>query len=340
MHKGLQQKLLEAILIRYTKKSEAVEDLSEMLRLTKDAVYRRLRGDTVLAPDEIAELARSFNISLDALVFEQSNTVFFTYNAFSTGAANFDDYLAGFLKELEMAEALPLSKFYYASAELPLFDILFFPELISFKLYIWGRTVLDFEYLQDVKFQFNLIPPHIMQVTQKMLDVYIKLSSKELWSQNILDNTLNQIEYHVGAGSFKDDKDILILYDKLDELITHMQKMARYGHKFPLNADPEGAVGGNFHLYHNEMVHTNNTILAGNEEGQVLFTTLGNPNFLRSTDNDICNYIENWFKRLISKSNSISKHDERTREWFFNRIRKKIAFSRRRVLSELGMEME
>lgn len=340
MNKGLQYQLLERILAKFAKKSEAVEEISELLNMTKDAVYRRLRGDTILAPDEIGQLARAFNISLDALVFEQSNTVFFTYNAFTSGAGNFDDYLAGFLKEMEMAQALPLAKFYYASAELPLFDILFFPELISFKLYIWGRTVLDFEYLQDLKFQFNLIPPHILEVTQKMLGVYIELSSIELWSQNVLDNTLNQIEYHVGAGSFNDPNDALILYDKIFELISHMQKMARYGHKFPLNADPEGAVGGNFDLYHNEMVHTNNTILAGNEEGQVLFTTLGNPNFLRSTDNDICNYVESWFKRVISKSNSISKHDERTREWFFNRIRKKAEFSRKRAISEMGIDLE
>ena len=86
------------------------------------------------------------------------------------------------------------------------------------------------------------------------------------------------------------------------------------------------------------MVYTNNTALAGIKEGQVLFTTLGNPNFMRSTDPRMCSYMEGWFKRVMNKSVPISEHNERDREWFFNRMRKKIAFSRRRIAGELGLE--
>ena len=121
-------------------------------------------------------------------------------------------------------------------------------------MYIWGRTVLDFEYMQNVKFSFDLVPVPLIQLTEKMLDIYIRLPSIELWSQNIIDNTLNQIEYHLSSGSFQNSQDALLLCDKLMELVKHMQIMARHGRKMALGATPTEFSGASYGLYHNAMV--------------------------------------------------------------------------------------
>ncbi|MEO1517633.1 MAG: hypothetical protein AAFV95_21595 [Bacteroidota bacterium] len=336
MHTRLQQQLLETILSKYAKKATAVEELSQILAIGKDAVYRRLRGDTLLTPDELGLLSRQFKISLDALVFENTDTVFFTFNRFSKTSKNFEEFLWNFLEEMERASKLPDYRFYYASAELPLFQSMFVPELIAFKMFIWGRTVLDFGFIQEASFSFDLIPLPLMQLTEKMLSIYIRLPSTELWSQNIIDNTLNQFEYHLSSGSFKRPEDALLLCDKLSELIDHMQLMARHGRKMALGATPSETSGSSFDLYHNEMVHTNNTILATTTTGNVLYTTLSNPNFLKSSDPQICEFMEDWFQKVIVKSNSISMQSERSREWFFNRLRKKIERSRHRMEMEMG----
>ena len=72
MTNELQTRLLEQISNKYQRKSEAVDILSNLLSIGKDAVYRRLRGDTLLTPDEIGQLAKAFDISLDAFVFENN----------------------------------------------------------------------------------------------------------------------------------------------------------------------------------------------------------------------------------------------------------------------------
>lgn len=333
----LQQQFLERILQRFPKKSAAVDELSDIMGIGKDAVYRRLRGDTLLTPDEMAMLSRKFNVSLDAMVFEESDTVFMQFNAFTKESNNFEEFLSGFMAEMEKASDLPEYQFYYASVELPMFQSLFFPELIGFKMYIWGRTVLDFDYMQKTLFSFDLLPPPLLELINKMLKLYINLPSTELWSQNIIDNTLNQIEYHLSSGSFQDSEDALILCEKLTELTYHMQKMAEHGKKMALNVNPEGAAGAEFALYHNEMIHTNNTIMATTTEGKVMYTTLSNPNFLKSTDRRMCKFIDDWFKTVIVKASSISKQSERNREWFFNRLRKKIELSKHRIRVEVGM---
>ncbi|MEL6863564.1 MAG: hypothetical protein AAFP19_04050, partial [Bacteroidota bacterium] len=187
-------------------------------------------------------------------------------------------------------------------------------------------------------FSFDLIPYPIIQLSERMAQLYKDLASTELWSQNIVDNTLNQIEYHLGVGGFANGEDALVLCDKLVELTHHMQQMAEHGYKSMPGVRASKDTGAPFALYHNEMVHTNNTILANTVEGKVLFTTLSNPNFLRSTDQKLCEYMDNWFERVVKKSNSISQHAEKNREWFFNRIRRKIEQSRNRMATELGVQ--
>ncbi len=333
MTNSFQVKLFNAIIAQFPKRSEAVDAIGETLSLAKDAVYRRLRGVTVLTPDQLAELARQFNISIDALVGD-TDAVFFTYNIFSTGIKDFEQFLMGYYRELEQATRIKGYRFYYASVELPLFQALFFPELIAFKLFIWGRTALDMEYLKDMKFDFSVTPYPVLKLIEEMMQMYITIPSTELWSQNIIDNTLNQIEYYVSCGSFKNNQDALVLCDRLTGLTHHMQLMAEAGRKFPRGLKPKDAKGAAFDLYHNEMVHTNNTILSVSPLGNVLYTTLSNPNFLRSTDQPLCEYMESWFRRIIAKSNSISNHAEKNRDWFFNRMRHKIEQSRQRIRVE------
>ena len=142
----LQNFLFESILNQFSSRSTAVEAISEMFGLGKDAIYRRLRGDTLLTPEEISQLAREFDISLDAYIFENSNTVFFRYNPFTRQIKDFATYLDGIHEELEKIAKLPNSRILYASAEIPFFHYCLIPEIISFKLYVWGRAFWEFDF--------------------------------------------------------------------------------------------------------------------------------------------------------------------------------------------------
>ncbi len=338
MDTNLQQALFDQILSRFPTKTAAVAKISEVLNLGRDPIYRRMRGDTILTPDEMSDLARAFHISLDELVFQHENTVFFTYNAFSQQSGNLESYLQSFIDELEKARQAGNPRFYYASAEWPLFQSLFIPELISFKLFIWGRTVIDFPFLQQLQFEFSLIPEPILRLTRHMLECYIGLPSIELWSRNIVDNTLNQILYQLKIDSFKNREDALFLCDKLNELTEHMQKMAKAGRKSLMHVSPDEHSGASFDLYHNEMVDTNNTILANTTDGRVLFTTLGNPNFIKSTDRQLTTHMEGWFEKVILRSNSISQHAEKSRSMYFMALRKKIDQTRLKITHLLGQD--
>lgn len=333
--KTLQDYLFESILSKFSKRSEAVDAIAKMFGLGKDAIYRRIRGDTLLTPDEVSHLARAFNVSLDAFAFENNSTVFFNYSPFVQKITSYSDYLQGIHGDLERVAKMPNSKIYYASAEIPLFHYCFFPELIGFKLYVWGRVVWDFEYLRERPFDFDLMTYPVITLTESLLKLYRDIPSIELWSLNITDFTLSQIEYHVISGGFRNPEDALIICDKVMELVNHMQIMAKNGKKSLLNLKSDQSSGASFDLFHNEMVYTNNTIVVSTDAGKAVYTAFGNPNFLKSTDPKMCDFTENWLLKMTGKSIPLSAHAEKTRGWFFNALKRKVEQARKRIESQI-----
>jgi len=337
MQKTLQDQLLDLVLARFEKRSLAVDALTQLLSIGKDAVYRRLRGDTLLTPDEMRQLSLHFNISLDALVNKHSNTVFFSYNLFNTPINNFDDYLNGIHQDLTQISKASKPKIFYATAEIPLFYYCLFPELIAFKLYVWGRTVWDFDYLEERTFDFDLVTYPTLKLAEDLVELYRNIPSTEFWSQSLVDFTLSQAEYNVISGGFTKSEDALIICDRLLDLVAHLRTMASRGSKFQVNGNPEDALKEGFELYHNEMVFANNTVLVQTESSKMLYTAFGNPNFLRSTDQKMCDYTEDWFMKMKIKSENISLQSEKNRAWYFNGIKRKIELVKNRIKNHLGV---
>jgi hypothetical protein len=327
----LQNQLFEIILSRFARRADALDQLSELLNLAKDPVYRRLRGDTFLSPQEMGLLTRHFRISLDTLIIGQSDNVVFDYNAFSHKITNFSDYLASMNDDFEQIHRMPNAHLYYASAEMPVFTFSLFSELMAFKLYGWGRTTWNMEWLRDRPFSFDLITQPVIRESQAMLLQYLKLPSTELWTAQIVDNTLAQIEYHLYAGGFRDPKDALVLIDRVQDWISHMKAVTSAGCKF--NVGENVSLGrGKFQLFYNEMVYANITALITSDVGYLAYTAYCTPDFLKSSDHRLCDYTQNWFDIITAKSTPLTHAADKNRDWFFREIAHKVERRKQRIL--------
>lgn len=327
---NLQEQVFELILARYPRRADAVEDLCQILNLAKDPIYRRLRGDTFLSPQELTTLALHYRISLDTLVVGRSDNVVCQFNAFSRKLTDFSDYLSGFVTDFEQIRRLLNAHLFYASAEVPVFTYSLFPELMGFKLYIWGRTTWDFEYLRQRQFDFDLVTQPVIRLSQNVLQHYISINSTELWSVHLVDNTLAQIEYHTYSGGFRNPQDAIVLCEKMNDWISHMKVAAAAGRKFGIGDKPENGQGA-LNLYHNEMVYTNITGLVTSDAGRMVYSAFCNPNFLLSTDQKLCDYTEGWFGHVIAKSTPISQTAEKNRDWFFRELTRKVERVKQRI---------
>jgi len=333
----IQQLIFDEIEKRIPKNKQATTEIAKVLHMSSDAVYRRQRGDTALLAQELTELSEHFKISLDALLGQQSATVFSEFSGFAKPVQTFQDFLVGALRQLEFVHSLPEPYLYYASQEIPVFQYMYFPELIQFKLYVWGTTTWDFDYLQNQPFHFDLVPYSTMELVGKMLDLYNRLPSTDLWTLNIVDYTLNQIEYVVYSRQFKNPEDALLLCDRVLQLLGHMRKMAEKGFKF--SPDEKLSSGAAFNLYHNELMYTSNTMLVTAQQHKFVIAVFCNPNYLRSMDQKLCNYTYEWMENLVSKSQAMSVHSKRNRKWYFNRLSQKVESAKHRIKQFINQEL-
>ncbi len=330
MNLPLQELLFERIFNQFSKRSDAVNKIADTLNASRDSVYRRVRGTTLLTPDELQTLAMRFKISLDALIYQEHNIVLFQFRPQNKQISSFDEFLKSILKDMGRMYDAPNHQMYYATTELPLFYFLAIPELRTLKMYFWGRMVWELKYLEERQFTFDVIPQTAHLLANEITRLYMNMPSKEVWSINIFDNTINQIKYLISIGAFKNLNDALVVCDKMLEFVELLKLMASRGKKGTSKSIIELSKV-DFDLYHNEILHTNNIVLAVSDEGKVVFTSFANPNFIKSIDQKFATNTEGWFGKLIARSTSISINTERQREWYFNVLQTKINTLRNRV---------
>jgi len=169
-----------------------------------------------------------------------------------------------------------------------------------------------------------------MSEAEEICQMYFEMPGTELWNENILINTLNQIKYLASSGTFENIDEALQLCDEFSKLVDHLTLMAEKGKKFSVGSE---AIEQNadFNLYHNEISHTSNTILVESDTLESVFTVFDNPNFMVSRDEAIIEYSKDWFEKIQRHAQPVSKDAKRSRMQFFNQIKKKIDFTKKEI---------
>ncbi|MFZ1378944.1 MAG: hypothetical protein WAS56_04715, partial [Saprospiraceae bacterium] len=218
---------------------------------------------------------------------------------------------------------LPEKYVYYTSNEISLFQYFQYPVLAAFKLYIWARTnwgIADLAALHaeieniknDSKVSFSL---------QKINALYNLFPSTEIWSINILDNTLNQLRWFIDSGELSDPVLIGEITDSLHNLL--MQNKINMAISSKSNRQ-DSQVSIPWKVYYNEMTHTNNTILVTHAAGMITFVTHDNPNFMITTSAEFGTSTKQWMEKLIQKSENICGESEKIRNKYFSILQQKV----------------
>lgn len=321
---------MQEIMNRFDSKQEAVDALASVLSISRESGYRRMRNTTMLSPEELKKLCLHFGISMDNHIHNQPGNIIFNFYQLVTPIRDFDSFLDQLLINLRTALQISDPMIYYATEEISVFQYFYFPELAAFKLYAYGITVWEIEMLENRKCSMELFSPMVLDKAKECTRLYALLPSMDLWSYDILKHSLNQIEFLAETDRFDPPEMALTVCDQLYKLMERQEEMASIGRKFfrtSLDADNYGE----FQLYYNELVHTNNTILLKSPTIRMLFTTFSNPNFLRTSNPATCDYFEKWFERTIRRSTAISVHSEKYRSQFFNRLKKQVQQLRRKI---------
>ena len=78
-----------------------VDELGDLLHLSPDSVYRRIRGEKELSINELKEICVHYQLSLDHLLELNEDSVLFKAPEMNGLSVEFEDYLSNMLEQLK-----------------------------------------------------------------------------------------------------------------------------------------------------------------------------------------------------------------------------------------------
>lgn len=306
------------------------DEIADLLNISKDSAYRRLRGETMLTIDEIQKLCNKFNLSVDTILNTNNESVTFNYRSIKHDGFTFQKYLGSIDGNLKTINRYDVKLLTYLAKDIPIFHHCQFPKLMDFKCFFWLKTILNYPEFVDVKFEFGHISDSYLELSNDIWNNYIHTPSLEVWSYETINITLRQIEFYYDCGLFKNMDDAKVLIEMVEKMILHIKKMAEYGYKFQFGEEPEG-VEDTFQLYSNEVNIADTTIFFKMGDTKITFITHNNLNILSTSNKEFCEGTENYIHNLLKKSSLISTSSEKERNRFFNRLIRKIEKTRKYI---------
>lgn len=327
---NLQKAFLDHIKHRCDSTSSFVDDLSDLLSVSKDSAYRRLRGETPLQFDEIQLLSLKYGVSVDQLFGLDNSHITFANRKINTRDFNLRDYLESIHNDLIGLDAYHEKEVTFAAKDIPPFHLFQYDMLTKFKLYFWLQNVEFEESTKDMKFsEFTQYQEHF-SLTKSIWEKYMKVPSIEIWSDETLNIVLRHIFYYYDSGILS-KKEALEILDETEDMLGHAKKQAERSSKFLVNK-PESGIQNTYKLFYNEVTISDNTVFYVLDGEKSTIITYGLLNILKTSDPEFCNGIEVHLNNVISKSSLISSVSERTRNKVFMKLYEKIEATKSRII--------
>lgn len=299
-----------------------VDELSDLLKLSSDSAYRRIRGESSLSIEEITLLCKHFKISFDSFINNSSeHTVNFSYQPFNGNANPFIQYLQGIKTALEniLKYTVDQQQIIFAAEDIPVFHHFAHPNLTAFKLFYWNKSIINAPGFEGKKFEHMVSDPMLKELAREIYELYAKIPSIEIWSDDTVNSTFKQIEFYWDSGVFLNKGDALQICDDLNQMLLRICKQAELNVKLDIHNKPVD-VPNNYKLYHSDVMIGNNCILTQVGAQIETYISYNTFNSMSTKNATFCNETEFWLKNLVRKSNLISGVGEKQRYRYFKII--------------------
>lgn len=300
-----------------------VDEISELLEISYDSAYRRIRGEKALSLGELQKISKKYSISLDTLFSIKSNNVVFSDVPVGPKGLGIKDWLRAILADMERIHMAKEKEIIYSAKDPPLFHYFQVPEIATFKLFFWQKTLLQFPEFAEKKFSLMEYDEEIHQLGLKSLRKYVKIPTIEIWNPDTFIIAFSQMEYYWVSGLFENKEDVFTLCDKFSDWILHVQKQAELGFKFIFGEEPIG-IEDTFKLYVNEVVLNDNSIHVTVDNNRITYITDNVLSLLVTTNPKFCDQKQSFLRGLCQQSSLISHVNAKERNMFFNRLLKRV----------------
>lgn len=299
------------------------DNLAEILSISRDSAYRRIRGETVLSLDEVSAVCKHCKLSIDEIISPSSEIVSF-HNRFVTESDfNLEKWLQSLESNLDQLASLPSREIIISAKDVPIFYSFRAPELCAFKMFFWMKSILRYGEYSGKNFQPELVPRPLLAIARRIHQKFTSIGHTELWSEDTIHASMRQIEFYHECGFFDNPLQGQQLCDELLNVMGEIKEYAALGY-FPDAKEP-------FHLFKNEILIGDNTFLFKMADKYAVYLNYNTLDILSTSQESFCRQTENYLGNLFNKATKISGTGEKERLKFFHTIEEKIKGLKRRL---------
>ena len=305
-----QVQFVEKLKLATPTNQKLVDVLSDLLEVSNDSAYRRLRCETAISMDEYVKICEHFRIPLDISGPETTSQAVFHFTLLSEEENNTEEYLKNVLGSLQAIHQSK-GKIFYATEDIPLFYYFMFPELTEFKLFFWKKSILDDARFQEKNFMPGLVKKELVETCRKIFEIYCQINCIEVYPEDTFTSTLRQIEYYWESDMLESQFGVQLC----DQLLETVQFLKSCAGKNSKSADQQP----NLEMYLSDLMINTNTILVDMHTTQMVFKSVNTFNSISTSHRKFYEETKRWMDGLIRKSTMISGVSERHRNKLFKR---------------------
>lgn len=319
----LQVQLFNHIKVELPAHLSLVSELADLLELSHDSVYRRMRGEKPLSLSELKRICDRYKISLDQLLHLETESVVFQAPGINTSSPDLQTHLKDMEEQMRFFSSFTNPRILYLCKDVPFWYFFLFPEIAAFKVFFWSKTIMNQPAFANQLFSLkDELFTESIDAGRRILTLYNAIPSVELWNLESIHSTIHQVSFYKEAGIFKQPDDLQSVINSLHQMLNHLQQQCESGTKFlPGTAANTGTT---LEFYVNEIILGSNTILAELNERRWAMITYNVLNYIIASDDRFVAKNFNSFNTLLRRAVLISKTGEKERHKFFNTLRERI----------------
>lgn len=327
----IQQTLFQHLKNQLPAHLSLVDEVADLLQISSDSAYRRIRGEKSISLEELQKLCSRFKLSVDQVLHLQSDAFIFSGQLTNSSDFTFETWMQTDIKHLEKILSFKQRHLYYLAKEIPFFYYFLVPEVTAFKSFFFKKSILHYENLKGARFSLDDDHSEVIALGKKISQTFAQIPSTEIWNVENLTSTIRQIEFYKLTGIFRSGNDVLRILEKLGELLQHIERQAAEGKKL-LPGQQANDNSPAFNMYINELIMGDNLILAQLDSMQITYINHSIINFITTHDQRFNTYMKQTMDNMTNKSTAISGVNEKARIKFFGRMQDKINRARAELI--------
>jgi hypothetical protein len=315
-----QKRLFDIIRSQIPDQYRIADVIEELLEISTDSAYRRIRGEKELSFSELEKLCRHFHLSVDEVLnAEAKQGAFFQHTSVNMAdQGSYIQYIERLSGTLSALRNTDNCEMFFTAQDIPFYHFLKHTELLFFKLYVW-HDVINPDRISFHTFCDRLDQKTILPIYEQMYQSYMQIPSSEIWTSQTVDTILRLLDFYMETGAFDSKETVLRLLNSLSQLLDTVSACAVNGYKDDKKQTP-------FSLYACSVDLENNFMLTRHGDRRVCTIKLYTVNSVATDNEAVCRETEKWINDLMLKSAPVSgRTSERERFRFFRTAKNKVS---------------